>query len=101
MRLLNLSGGVDVALLILQPATEDRAPTDSGERIRWPLNSRNPQETVRNPQRNRARDFRKFAGGPGTMGVERCQRACYRSTFVEEQGRRLRSSIGFSLDARR
>ena len=71
MRLLNLSGGVDVALLILQPATEDRAPTDSGERIRWPLNSRNPQETVRNPQRNRARDFRKFAGDPGTMGVER------------------------------
>jgi hypothetical protein len=27
------------------------------------LNSENPQETVKNLPRNRARDFRKFCGG--------------------------------------
>jgi len=56
---------------IAEDMRRGRYLTHSRERIRWPLNSRNPQETVRNPQRNRARDFRKFAGDPGTMGVER------------------------------
>jgi hypothetical protein len=45
---------------------------------------KNAHVCVRLVERNRARDFRKFARGQGTMGVERRQHACYRSSAMEE-----------------